>query len=131
MVAINFKAQFADQIRRGEKLQTIRVRRRDGSVPWKPGSALQLYTGMRTKRCTKLTDAVCTGVQPVRIDLDGDWHINGRTLNRTDRTLLAIADGFPDRFGLNAFFYHNHGFPFEGHMITWTVAGSGFVGVDP
>ena len=66
MVAFNFKAQFADAVERGVKRQTIRAIRKDGRVPH-IGSALQLYTGMRTKNCRKLKDAVCTNVWPITI----------------------------------------------------------------
>ena len=67
MVAFSFKAQFADLVASGKKTQTIRQTARA-----KPGDRLQLYTGMRTKKCRKLVDPdpVCTLVDYVGIRPD-------------------------------------------------------------
>lgn len=59
MVSLNFSV-FQDKILNGEKKQTIRLIGGDNS-PWlklKPGTKLQLYSGMRTKKCKKLGCAV-------------------------------------------------------------------------
>ena len=53
MPALNFRAEFADAVERGEKCQTIRAYRKDGRNP-KPGDTLHLYTGMRTRACRRL-----------------------------------------------------------------------------
>jgi len=65
MPALNFQARFADAVERGDKTQTIRAPRKR---PFKVGDNLYLYTGMRTKWCRKLLDAVCIGVDPIRIE---------------------------------------------------------------
>ena len=66
MPALNFKKQFADKVERGEKRQTIRALRADGRNP-QPGQTLFLYTGMRTKSCRKLGEAVCSSVEQIDI----------------------------------------------------------------
>ncbi len=53
MVALNFKARFADDVETRRKRCSIRAPRKDGRDP-KPGDSLQLYTGMRTRECRKL-----------------------------------------------------------------------------
>lgn len=52
MAAYNFKSQFVPKIESGEKTQT--VRRIGKRVHAKPGQPVQLYTGMRTKKCRKI-----------------------------------------------------------------------------
>lgn len=61
MPAINFTV-FQDKILSGEKCQTVRATARA-----RPGDRLHLYTGMRTKACRKLGEAVCAAVIPVVI----------------------------------------------------------------
>ena len=117
MVAFNFKAQFADAVERGVKRQTIRAIRKDGRVPH-IGSALQLYTGMRTKNCRKLKDAVCTNVWPITIASDSIT-VNGQRRNGTTCTLLALEDGFGGLSEMREWFDDVHGLPFSGHLIKW------------
>lgn len=81
MVALNFKAEFADDVELCRKRRSIRAPRKDGRNP-KAGDVLQLYTGMRQKICRKLGNAVCLRVRPVEIDhmgvkLDGKRLIAG------------------------------------------------------
>lgn len=56
MVALNFKAQFADDVEEGRKRRSVRAPRKDGR-DLKKGDKLQLYTGMRQTGCRKLGDA--------------------------------------------------------------------------
>ncbi len=63
MPALNFKV-FIDKIESGEKCQTIRQQYKR---PIKPGDKLYLYTGMRTKNCRKLGEAVCDSVEEIRM----------------------------------------------------------------
>lgn len=124
MVAINFTV-FQDKIVNGEKCQTVRKTARA-----QPGDRLQLYTGMRTKACRKLGEAVCEAVWPVVISADGvrfphpDYGsvmrytgTDGRTSKMADR--FAQADGFTCFEACAAFFERQYGLPFTGHVIVW------------
>jgi hypothetical protein len=52
VVLYGFKGEFAALVTSGQKVHTIReVRKGDGHA--KPGSKLQLYSGLRTKNCLK------------------------------------------------------------------------------
>lgn len=123
MVAFSFQKQFAEPIITGTKRQTIRTRARA-----KPGDRLQLYTGMRTKACRKIGDAVCADVSTVEIRLSKDLIIvDGSswpapyTYNDVRLDNFARADGFADWAAMKVFFAKHH--PgvemFEGFLITW------------
>jgi hypothetical protein len=56
MVAYNFQRRFVAPIVAGDKTHTLRgPRRRHVRV----GEAMQLYSGMRTKNCELIADALC------------------------------------------------------------------------
>jgi hypothetical protein len=119
MVAFNFKAQFADDVETGRKRQTIRAQRRANV-----GDQLQLYTGMRTKKCRKLRDTTCLDVAPVIIGVDpfgrlrvivGEREIRGGRLD-----LFVKADGFARRMDMRDFFAEQYGLPFNGWLIKWS-----------
>lgn len=130
MVTLNFKKQFADDVECGRKKRSIRAPRKDGRNP-KRGDKLQLYTGMRTKSCRKLGDAVCVRVRPVQIDHMG-VKIDGKSLyagnapayqgspdpNSWDGD-FARADGFDSFPDMADFFEKEHGLPFQGFLIEW------------
>lgn len=116
MVALNFQKQFADDVAAGRKRQTIRAAAR-----CKPGDALQLYTGQRTKSCRKLRDAVCASVTPIRITETGVVILSEETPDR-DISLdeFAIADGFKDYAEMWAWFSSRYGVDgFTGYLIKW------------
>jgi hypothetical protein len=124
MVALNFQPRFADAIECGEKRQTIRRNAR-----CKPGDAIQLYTGQRTKECRKLGEAVCTRVRRVRIcatemQLDGK-HVYAGNASRDDfddcDNDFAKRDGFPGFMEMAEWFNDRYGsLPFEGFVIEWS-----------
>lgn len=119
MVAFNFKAQFANDVESGRKRQTIRATRKDGREA-KAGDALQLYTGMRTKACHKLRDAVCCDmVREILIEENGTVKIDGQVLYEGSVADLARADGFDDTESFISFFRDEHGLPFRGHIYNW------------
>lgn len=112
MVAYSFQKQFVAPILSGIKRQTIRSERRRHA---RPGETLQLYTGMRTRHCTKIMpDPVCVGLDEVSIDLSllaaflepvdaaaaNDFasvvrmRVNGQEMAGTDREMYAVHDGF-------------------------------------
>lgn len=88
-----------------------------------PGDPLQLYTGMRTKACKKLRDAVCAYTAPVTIDRDSHGRlcvsINGKALRGKALDRLVAADGFARRMDMRDFFDRHYGLPFSGWLIEW------------
>lgn len=117
MTAYNFKAQFADDVESGKKMQTILAERKDKRVP-RPGEALQLYTGMRTKKCRKLRDAVCEYTREVTMT-DAGMKIDGQAIYPATILEIAKADGFDSVEAFRDFFKTTHGFPFHGVLIRW------------
>lgn len=130
MVALNFKAQFAEDVECGTKRRSIRAPRKNGRNP-KRGDELQLYTGMRTKNCRKLADAKCVRVRPVEIDYSG-VAIEGRKLYAGNAPAyaggvdpdhydsdFARADGFSCFQDMRKFFEMEYGLPFSGLLIEW------------
>lgn len=78
MPALNFQKQFADKIKNGEKLQTIRALRKR---PFVIGDVLYLYTGMRTKNCVKLGKTYCIDIAYVEIINDQVIKVDGTEVN--------------------------------------------------
>lgn len=126
MPALNFKAQFADQVKNGEKRQTIRARGK--RRPPRVGEPLMLYTGMRQVGCRKLLDVVCTEVVPISISIKSktvqmtrNFGVEPRWVSLDDDEIedLAKADGFPSASAFFAWFAENHGDTFSGYVIKW------------
>lgn len=105
------------------KRQTIRAigKRRHAQ----PGAKLQLYTGMRTKQCRKISDAVCVGSDPVTLRICGDGDllvtVNRRLLPDGDRDQFVFDDGFGSVEDMWLFWRKEHpGFEyFNGVLIKW------------
>lgn len=129
MVALSFKAEFVDDIDAGRKCRTIRRVRKSGNP--EPGMKLQLYTGMRTKACEKIRDAVCWRVRLVTIDYTGVI-LGDRRLYAGDAPAyqggpqpedydgdFARADGFDGFSDMAEFFAKEYGLPFQGQLIEW------------
>lgn len=116
MPALNFQKQFAPLVESGEKRQTIRAYRKDGRDP-KVGDRLYLYTGMRTKQCRKLGEAVCTASRGMFIQRNGltsdDPNIPA------DLDTFAASDGFKSFTAMRDWFHKTHGLPFNGVLIRW------------
>ena len=132
MVALSFKAAFADDVEEGRKRRTIR-RTRKAKNP-APGDELQLYSGLRTKACRKLADAICTRVRVVTIDHMG-IKLEGRHLWAGHAPAyqggvdpehydgdFAHADGFQCFGDMADFFESHYGLPFTGQLIEWRLA---------
>lgn len=83
----------------------------------RPGDALQLYTGMRTKACRKLRDAKCTLAIAITISSDG-VKIGSRNSPLLSKS-IAKKDGFKDFAEMAAWFDKTHGLPFSGVLISW------------
>ena len=122
MVAFSFQERFAGAVRSGAKRQTIRARARVS-----PGQRVQLYAGMRTKRCRKLApDRVCTLVWPVGLDVTtcgfGEIIVNGMRLFGADRERFAREDGFASLAEMHAFWLDRHGVGrFKGVLVRWAL----------
>ena len=123
MVALNFRKQFADLVKAGQKKQTIRAMRKRRFVE---GDILQLYTGMRTRNCTKLIspDPICCealtikilgAFGPVHLKQGSEWVV----LSPSESEKLAKDDGFRSLVDMLIFFEETHGFPFVGQLIKW------------
>lgn len=115
MTALNF-TMFPEKVEDGTKRQTIRTDTRVMA-----GDALQLYTGLRTKACRKLRDAVCNSVQSVvlmeRIAIPhGNVSLTGIYLEE-----FAHADGFASYADMWAFFSKraNADGEYRGKIIKW------------
>ena len=121
MVAYSFKAQFRAPILSGAKRQTIRSDRKRHA---RPGEQLQLYTGMRTRQCAIIGRAVCEGVGPVRIDVEGGWIVvsdRERWGGQDMMDAFARQDGFADWPAMQAFWRAEHPDTpvFSGVIIRW------------
>lgn len=114
MVAYNFQSQFADAVERGEKRRTIRAEGKRRHA--KKGDLLQLYTGMRTKGCRKLGEAICSVSTYCAIREDG---ITLGNYPRVDIDDFARGDGFRDFEHMKDWFRETHGIPFIGRLIEW------------
>ncbi|WPZ28151.1 hypothetical protein T8A63_10815 [Sulfitobacter sp. OXR-159] len=121
MVAYNFQTRFAEAVASGQKRQTIRAPRKDDRHA-KPGDKLQLYTGMRTKSCRKLRDAVCHDSCAILLEWDKAWTFGPQELFvGEDLERFAQSDGFACWADMRAWFEKVHGLPFTGQMIRWLV----------
>lgn len=126
MPALNFKAQFADDVEYGTKRQTVRAPRKDGRPHCKVGDTIKLYTGMRTKGCRLLGQATVTRIARIKIEATC-MYVNDRLLpsaiydrdcEQTDNE-FAEADGFKSFTDMANWFSDVHGLPFEGTVIQW------------
>ena len=120
MVAYSFKKQFRAPILAGTKVQTIRAdRKRHARV----GEALQLYTGMRTRQCSLIGQAICQGVIPIKIDLTENCIDLGGSIRRGWGALDPFArnDGFDGWLSMACFWRENHPNTsvFSGVLILW------------
>jgi len=121
---VNFSV-FIDKILSGEKRQTIRR----ASPKWKNvkvGDKLTLYTGLRTKQCRKLGEAVVESITPIMIDTEcdnvavetplGDFNLDLPALND-----LVARDGFDSNDEFFKFFCLNYKVGrFKMFVIRWT-----------
>jgi hypothetical protein len=112
MVAYSFNRRFVDAILLGlepgpwlpgMKRQTIRGPRNRHA---RPGEAIQLYTGQRTRCCRKLGVARCMRVRPIVLQFSR-FHlyvaIAGRYLERFELESFVRLDGFASRADMLTF----------------------------
>jgi len=122
MVAYNFQKQFVEPIKTGLKSHTIRKngKRRHARA----GESLQLYTGMRTRSCSKILaeDPECVFAKPIQIEVGYD-EILGIWMDDyavEDLKSFAVMDGFESLEAMHKFWIEFHG-PgmFHGTIIAW------------
>ena len=131
MTALNFKQEFSKSIKCGQKRQTIRRFRKDGRRICEVGGKLQLYTGMQTKKCELVADAICTGIDVILINRHVIY-IDDYSLNYLEMVKLAKADGFKTLSAMLEYFEYVYSdswdpavrpsFPFQGYFIKWELA---------
>ena len=125
MPAVSFANRFADAVESGAKCQTIRPYRKGKGQNPVSGATLWLYTGMRTKACRLLREAVCKDVAHIWIDfLNGCVYLDNERLTRAEADELWRADGFGDWQDAYAFFQRRYEgtehYPlFEGQLTKW------------
>jgi hypothetical protein len=107
MPAYNFQRQFIAPILRGDKPHTIRHRRMH---PVKPGDTIMMFTGLRTKHCTRFGTAPCVKVEPIIIYpwkmevLIADHQGVFGWMREDEINALARRDGFTGASAFFAFF---------------------------
>jgi hypothetical protein len=97
MVLYGFQKAFAPLVEDGRKPHTIRDDRKTRHA--RPGEALQLYTGLRTKQCQKLIDPdpICWAVLPIQINSQLKLiFLNAVLLTDAELSELIRLDGFGD-----------------------------------
>lgn len=100
MVAYSFKTGFVAAIQAGRKRQTVRGNRTRRHA--RPGEAVQLYTGMRTKHCRKILDPdpICLRLDEIALEVGSSpgrfalFEINGIPLDAAEIEAFAAAAGF-------------------------------------
>ncbi len=102
MVAYSFHKEFAPLILLGHKRQTVRAHRRRHA---RPGEAMQLFTGMRTRHCRKIIpDPLCIGIDDVRFDLTALADLNEPESAAEAETLATMARLFIAGTEIDSFF---------------------------
>jgi len=117
MVAYNFQWHFCSKVEDGLKRQTVRAPRKRAS---RVGDTLQLYGGLRTSRCRKLRDVVCTQVTPLTIG-DGWIERDGVVWEYAAIREFAWRDGFMHAEQMFEFFEKTYRLPAQMEVLTWDV----------
>lgn len=119
MTTILFQPRFAELVKAGTKVQTIRpVRKR--RIPEGDILSLRRWSGApyRSKQIV-LREARLLAVLPVRMALS--WiEFNTMRLKLSEEHTFAMADGFSGIQEMLSWFDVNHGLPFTGELIVWT-----------
>jgi hypothetical protein len=110
----------------GSKRQTVRAAGRKRHA--RPGEAVQIYAGLRTRSARKLIpDPICRAVDHIIIVVDpasengiAGMEINGVPLTRAQMAAFAWDDGFIGLASFGRFWRVTHGpGKFEGVVIRW------------
>jgi len=110
-INLNFKPQFAPDVKACKKRQSIRPR---GKRRANRGEILHLFTGLRTKHCERLGDHRCRDTFDIDIDtaassivlVGSDWR---DALKPHQVETIARMDGFGNVADFFAFFRKQYG----------------------
>lgn len=121
MTVIMFQPRFAELVKSGEKMQTIRRMRKR---PVKVGDSLSLRKWAGTPRRSghvTLRERICKSVDTIYLQPAGRCQVlrNGIGLSERQGEVLALRDGFESVAEMLDWFDKTHGLPFEGVLITW------------
>ena len=116
-----FKEQFADDVWAGLKNRTMRPERKR---PILPGDTLDLRKWSGRPYASKqihLRKAVCLKRSWVEVYTVNFITVNFIRLKPGELDPFANADGFPSIEKMIRFFDHEHGLPFYGDLIEWSL----------
>lgn len=119
MPSFNFQKQFARDVKRGRKRQTIRAKRKNRP---RVGQVAHCFTGMRTKACSKLGAWRIAAVWDLKI-FDEGVLLEGAAIRADELDVFARRDGFGHWPGMLVWFAKTHGLPFYGDLIRWEYTG--------
>ena len=121
---LNFQRQFTEPILAGRKQQTIRSAGHRVHVP-KVGDAAHCYTGLRTRKATRLGTWPITRVDVLRMTINNaeqitDLVVGASPVRAFELGNMAQADGFSDWSAMQAWFVRQYGpCEFYGWVIGW------------
>lgn len=116
MVALQFKPQFVEPVKSGEKRQTVR----DKTSAF-TGCELQFYSGWRTKKVKSIGKAMCQRVERITL-MEKAVQPHGNTLLMGEHLQhFAKADGFKNYAEMWAFFKDraDENGEYKGYLIKW------------
>ena len=147
MVAYSFKREFEQPIRDRVKPHTLRAPRRGRSRHSRPGEAMQLWLGLRSRRPTPIGRATCDRFQRVSLDFSapnpvvlhdlvevslGTFELCGDPQPVRAVDAFAVSDGFADIEAMGRFWRDTHGMTvWQGFLIGWDVTTLVLVPADP
>lgn len=111
-----FKPQFADLVRHGAKLQTVRsIRKRMPRV----GDHISLREWPYRSKQRVLREATVKEIIPIEIRRFGEVWLSGGRLSWTGEWDFSRADGFNTPKDMYEWFAFTYGLPFKGVVISW------------
>lgn len=122
----NFREQFAGKVEAGEKLQTVRLERRDRMRP-SVGDRVQLFRGLRTASCRRIGVGKATECFGVFVELgEASAHtvmIDDKRLSPSEIEDFAKLDGFANAKDMREFFrgQYRHLAEFYGYCVRWSL----------
>lgn len=115
MPSFDFKPGFAEPIRSGWKVQTIRRSKR-----CQTGDMMQLFTGLRTRQCQRIANVSCILSDYVHLERGGISF--GNKARHPDVDDFARWDGFRDYDDMLSWFRNEYGTAdFIGYVHRWNV----------
>lgn len=114
MVAYSFQKMFAEDIRFGFKVHTVRGERKRHA---RPGEMIQLYSGLRTKQCRKIVeDRKVQAVEPITLRFEQPCRVVEVVIGGEQRD----PDGFAKFDGFDGWKFRLPGKWFADEQSRWT-----------